>query len=236
MKHFYLWMIIPFLFSCTMDNEKSNTQSIAPNHRTAGFPENISNEYDTAGKLHYDLCEAFDISPSVISSLHEAVSATNGLAVGSQDFQLIVPGNYVSPSEQQLSYIIENPQRPVDVINQLALSGKGKTSLLNFVNTLDFFKSQGMTYDEIYSFIVSYEDSINQDVSFGEVDRKIIFTTTSIARYAHYFTERRKKKKPVRDKDWDVSIGNLVAGSDGSQESTAKAVSMSVAVGLYNNK
>lgn len=107
--------------------------------------------------------------------------------------------------------------------------------MANFLATLDYLSKHDSDYDTLYQFIVDYESSVADDSSFGSTDRQMIFTATSIARFDYYFASQHKGKPP-RDRDWDANIGNIAAALSGSQQSTAQAVSMSVAASIYRNR
>lgn len=225
------------LFSCTAEENETIGPRPADMHLRImdGYPENKSNAFDIAGKLHNSLCLAFEAAPAPIASVSDAVGVTDVLCASDSDFLQLTSGGYTPPSAARLEFILGASQNAQQVIDQSSLSLKAKISLTNFLSTLDFYKSQGKEYDTVYQFIIEYEDSVLHDPVFSSTDRQILFTTSSIARYAHHFASLRKKKPP-RDKDWDASIGNIAAGTDGSQESTAKAVAMSVAASLYTNR
>ena len=237
MKHFYLWMIFPTLCCCTPDEEVITTIQIGQLQSKVmiNYPENKANAFDDAGKLHNELCLAYEFSPTSILTIDEAVSATNTLSLSNQQLSSLTPGAYGPISKERLSFIFQNGQNPWQVIEQSPLSFKGKISLTNFVSVIEHYKALEKPYDEFYNFIISYESSVLQDVTLAYSDKQILLTTASIARYAHYFASLRKKKPP-RDKDWDANVGSIIAGTEGSQESIVSAIRMSVAGSLYSNK
>lgn len=229
-------MIFPLLFSCTTEETQNETPAIQPHLKVmTGYPENKANIYDLAGKLHNDLCLAYETAPMSLFSVEDAIWISDSLATSNPQFQQLTLGGLTSVSSSRLAFIMQSSENALQVIDDVNISQKARISLVNFLSTIEIYKTQGAEYDAIYQFIIAYEDSISQDSSLSSQDKQIIFTTSSIARYAHHFASLRKKKPP-RDKDWDANIGNITAGTDGAEESMAKAVSMSVAASLYSNR
>ena len=230
-------MIFPLLFSCTQEeNETITAPRVQSNLKVmSGYPENKANPFDEAGRLHNELCLAYESGPVLIATTQDAIEIAVTLAGSSLEFAQLTPNGYTYPSSTRLDFIFQSPNNLWHAVEQLPLTGKARISLTNFLMGVDSLKVQKSDYDGIYQFIIAYEDSVTQDTTFSSLDRQIIFTATSIARYSHHFASLRKKKPP-RDKDWDANIGNIVAGTDASPESTAKAVIVSVAASLYSNR
>ncbi|MBD3581298.1 hypothetical protein [Flavobacterium selenitireducens] len=237
MKHLYLWMILLILSSC--HSEEDLTTQTSQTHQfsksMAGYPENKANAFDSAGKLHNELCLAYEMAPSPILSMGDAIDLTESLSLANASMVQLTPGGFIPLSESRLEFILADSLQALQVIEQSTLSLKAKISLANFLSVLELYKSQEKQYAQIYDFIVNYEDSITQDLTFSSADKQILFTTTSIARYAHHFASLRKKKPP-RDKDWDIKTASILSGTDGSRQNTTAAIRMSVAASLYVNR
>lgn len=237
MKHFYLWMILPILCSCNSDEDIiiKAPQTKQYSKLMGDYPENKANAFDVAGRLHNELCLAYETTSSPILVMDDAISVTELLSLSNISLTQLTPGGFTPLSGERLEFIVGDSLQALQVIEQLPLSLKAKISLANFVSVLELYKSQETPYDQIYEFIVSFEDSIAQDLTFSSTDKQILFTTSSIARYAHHFASLRKKKPP-RDKDWDIKTASILAGADGRWQSMATAIRMSVAASLYLNK
>lgn len=237
MKHFYLWMIFCILYSChTQDDvltEPAGTQHNAKTMTT--YPENKANAFDLAGRLHNELCGAYETTPSPILTINDAVSVVDLLSVSNPTLTQLTPEGFTPLSDQRLEFIVADSLPASQVIEQSTLSLKAKISLANFVSVLELYKSQQKPYDQVYDFILSYENSVAQDPTLTSTDKQILFTTSSIARHAHHFASVNKKKPP-RDKDWDIKTASILAGCDGSQQSTVAAVRMAAAASIYINR
>jgi hypothetical protein len=106
--------------------------------------------------------------------------------------------------------------------------------LNEFLETAMHYREQQQEFDSIYQFIIAYEADIIKSGDFDLHDKQVILTTTSITRYALYFAKKHRRRP--RDRDWDISWGNIVGGTEGSSENTAKAIIMSTVIGLITNK
>ena len=96
------------------------------------------------------------------------------------------------------------------------------------------YRDQQAAYEIVYQFIIAYETGIIANGDYDAHDKRIILTTTSITRYAFYFAKTHRRKP--RDRDWDISWGNIIGGTEGSSESTAKAITMATVIGVMTNK
>lgn len=255
MKTFTLWTIILTLFiccassltlvSCSTENESANSkegtigQSSLPStvvqRKTGLYPENAANDYDAAGQLHNDISESYLANGLVPTTTAAAIQQVQAIANSNIEYQSLVPSNYVSPTATRIDYIMNNQQSStLDIIANSGMSLRAKLSLTTFLNTVMEYKSQGKDIDYLYPFIIDYETNTISDPALTAMDRKVILTTTSITRYGFYFAQKHRRKP--RDRDWDISWGNIVAGTEGSSESSAKAIMMATVAGILSNK
>jgi len=246
MKTITLWTLILFLFTaCSIDSEKETSKSIytqdepvyktESNGKTDANPANISNSYDYAGKIHNDISESYLSAENSTTSTAATIAKVEELANANLDYVQILPSTYVSPTVLTVDSILTNFQgNALTVISNSALSLSAKLSLNAFLNSLMSLRDQQKGYEEIYSFIVNYETTVNADNWFTTADKKIILTTASISRYAFYFATKHRRKP--RDRDWEISWGNIVAGIKGAEESIAKAIVMAAVCGIESNE
>ena len=224
--------------SCTLDSD-ANRPLVPdePSQRITGlYPENASNIYDSAGQLHNEIAEAYLAGGFNPTTTAGTISQIEVLATTNSEFQLLVPSNYVSPTAMEIESILSATKGDcLDIIANSAMTTNSKLSLLTFLDTLMVYRDQQVDYDTIHQYVIDYEMSIINDKSLPATDSKVILTTTSIARYAFYFARKHKKKRP-KDRDWEISWGNITAGTQGSDESLAKAIVMSTVCGIISNK
>jgi len=100
-------------------------------------------------------------------------------------------------------------------------------SLSGFITSLFLLVEE--EYEDIHDFVVSYELSVINNSEFNDEDKRIILTTSSLSRYSFYYEKKRK------DKDWETSVGNIMAGLSGALENSLTAVNSALVTGIYHN-
>lgn len=220
----------PALTSCETDEPDTvpNTLTL----REAAYPDNPANQYDAAGQLYNALTESYIYGGLAAGTAAEAVSITEAIAAANPDFMRIKPAGYVTPAAARIDYIATHEQAAAhEIISTAGLSVKAQLSLSGFIDTLMDYDAL-TDYGIIYTYIINYETAVLTDPMLTGYDQRVMLTTSSIARHGFYL---RKKKRP-RDRDWDISWGNITAGTEGGTEDTAKAAVMAVATGILLNK
>ncbi len=228
-------LVLTTFISCSPDGpENDNVQNISSSNKLTGeYPENPANEYDIAGDLNNTLTEAWLAKDVPVGDVVTVLSEVEALANLNSDFLDLKPTGYVSPTVKQIEYILaDEEQSALDIISNSSLSPKARFGLATFIDSLMAFRASLAEYEVIHKYIVGYEDSIINDATLLPNDKRIILTTTSVSRHAIYFA---KKKKRPRDRDWEISWGNIVAPTEGSEDSMANAVIMSVVTGIMLN-
>lgn len=231
-------IIFTFFISCspddTYDDRILSTQKYSSiTSKPIDFPANPANEYDIAGSLEYEISEMYYQNPFG-TSLSDIISTVEMFANTKSTFLAIKPVNYVSPSAATLeSYVSDPVISAAAIIDNAPISLKAKNSLINFSETLILYKSQQQTYNFMYSYIINYEAGIIADPQFSASEKRTILTESSISRYALYFAGRHKKIP--RDQDWDTSMIHLRVCVDGMKDNMARAIIMSVVIGMYEN-
>lgn len=247
MKSLTLWKIKFFRFlsfacsaifvSCSTENNNSqvigdsNPTSANFQSKTGLYPENDLNIYDIAGQLHNEISESYLAAGLVSTTTNETILQVEAIANSNIEFKSLLPVEYISPTALQVDAILNDPD---SIILNSTLSPKSKLSLTTFLDTLMVYQNLQVDYSVVYQFIIDYEASIISDELLSETDRKVILITTSISRYGFYFAAKHRRKP--RDRDWEILWANIVAGTDGSKESIAKAIVLSTTCGIILNK
>ena len=230
-----LLIIAATALSCSTDTSEFNDAQgkNSTQYNTARIyemsPSNLVNQYDEAGRVHNKLLANYLNSTHATATLPSIVSAIEALAAQDTDFAALSTQSYVPITTGQAYLISQNNVQ--DVLTSGSLSSAGTSSIETFFNLMVSFQSQNENYPAIYEAITVYEDSVISNTGLNNSDKKIILTTTSIARYAAYYSRQDGKGK---DKDWRLSVGNIVNASSGASEGMAKAVTMSLCNGLNN--
>jgi len=223
------------LLSCTNDTiESGTTEQPKPENSALASrqgveeitPANAANLYDFAGEAQNELLDLYldgNYSYSSIEEVSEQVAllAAQHYALGGQDTPPTI-------SQEQVASIVTNPSAALGAVaTSPALSSTAAAAFSDFMVTLN--AAQGATYEELYSLIISYEATVINNPAYSSTDKEVILTSTSIARYTIYYRKKRK------DRDWDTSVGNIVAGASGAEENTISAVAMAVVTGISIN-
>ncbi len=229
-----LWLLLLAIAStsCSPEIQETENQQKEKNALNETFfkkaitmPANPDNEYDDAGWMHNQILEAYTYNTP--ASLRVRITALESIAQADSTFLSLTP-NYTSVSTAQLNVITDNNLNQVLVNSPLSTASQDSLKVL--IDTVLDLESKASSYEAIYNLIIAYESGIIENEALPEAQRKIILTTTSIARYAAFYDKRKGK-----DKDWRLSRGSLTGALSGSQEVLGKAVIMSLAGGLYNS-
>lgn len=241
MKNISLRLIIlPLLIvSCTtdtidniesIDSKISNKESEKSARLLQNMtPENPANIYDFAGKLHNDILDAYLSGNYQYNTIGQISQQIETIAAQNNDLMLLTSGTNLSPNLIVIQEIINNPQSKLDqTILNCTMTIAAKDNLSNFMNDILLWEND--SYEEIYQYIISFESAVIANQAFNNEDKRIILTTSSIARYSTYYALERK------DKDWDTSTGHRVAGVSGAIDDPCTAIKRSLVTGImiYN--
>lgn len=230
-------LLITIFASCSQDdnNLPDSPLTSAVQRKTGLYPENEANPYENAGILLNEITDLYLADTINATTTSGKISQIEGIAFANADFMALNTRYYTSPDSTRVDGIATGGAGAAQqIISNAPLSVKGALSLAGFVDTLFDMKANNKSYDDMYPYIVDYEADVISDIGYTAMDKQIILTTSSIARHALYYSST-KKKRP-RDRDWDISWGSIVAGTEGSEESTAKAIVMSAVTGAAINK
>ena len=234
MKKFYLGCSITMLMlSCTAENSDFNeneaVNGISALAKTVHnpLPENAGNPYDITGRLYFDIRNAYSGNSSN-STLEQIALSVDAIAFENADFMMLRGSVASNVNIELINEVIYNPKGTLEeIIAASSLSILAQASLTQFIDTVEAIENE--EYDDIYSYIISYETVILSS-NFSEEDSRVLLSTSSIARYELY-----RKKRP-RDRDWETSVGNIVAAAGGALDTSALAIKTSVVtdIGIVN--
>ncbi|WP_127340168.1 hypothetical protein [Flavobacterium cupreum] len=219
--------------SCTNENMEhteilSSTLPIEKSKKTAKLlqnlnPENPANIYDIAGKIHNDILDVYltgTYSCNTISQVSQKVDSISILNSDYLNLETHLPIDF-----QEIQEIIDNPQIKLEqAIANSSMTNGAKISLSNFMASMLLWETND--YAVIHESITTFEASVISNTEFSTEDKRIILTTSSIARYSSYYAIERK------DKDWDTSVGNRVGALQGALANSSSAVNKSIVTGL----
>ena len=234
MKLFYLsLMVIPFFISCS-DTSTTNESSFTSSKISDSLPLNASNPYEVAVQLHNFLYETYYDSDSLSGSVSAISSRICQLAKENKRFMSFSGSTLPVLSDNRIEYILTNTSiSQSEIIESSLIASASKTSLADFIDSVVLLSDTEDDYSVIFDFIVDYEADVLSNAALTIWDKKVILVTTSITRHSVY--ERKKRPKKNRDPEWDLMVGNIVAGMDGATDSIEKAVLMSLITGVSEN-
>lgn len=187
-------------------------------------PENAENVYDYAGKLHNDLLETYLAGNYQYSTNTQISEQLEAIVAMNSDVALLNLETSVAVNLEEIQAIVNNPEAKLDdAIANSSMTTAAKISLSSFMSAALLWKNE--EYAAIYQSIISYESAVISNTEFSVEDKRIILTTSSIARYSIYYD-----KKPPNDEDWETSVGNRVGAVSGAVDNSLTAISRSLKV------
>ncbi|MGX7668883.1 hypothetical protein [Flavobacterium pedocola] len=198
------------------------------------FPANPANAYDNAGRLHNELFEAYYSNSQLPTTTDSIVDLAESIGTANNEFNALKGIGYVPVSASRVDYIVSHQSVSMaEIMDASPLSSTAKLSLIDFISDLTTLYATEDNYETIYTFIVAYEAGIIQNSQLTQTDRRIMLTTSSIARYSTYMG--RKKPKQNTDADWTIFVGNIVSGTEGACIGTAEAIIKAFVTGVAEN-
>lgn len=237
MKKFLLGLVILNLLmvSCTADpivtaeNIDDTISSEKSKQKTARLmqnqtPENPANIYDFAGKIHNEILDVYLAGNYQHYTIAQISQQIELIAAQNSNLTSLNVGANLSTNAVLIQEIINNPQTKLDeTIANSAMTVVAKNNLSSFMNNMLLW--QNLSYEEIYGSIIAYESTVIANPEFTNEDKRIILTTSSIARYSTYYDLERK------DKDWETSTGHRVGAVSGALDNPSMAIQRSLVTG-----
>ena len=202
---------------------------------TPNYPENPENPYDIVGQLSVIILDDYLHLEIGASTTQSVINQVEGLAQLRAKFLELVPNNYNAPPHTTIdSILLIHPSDKIAFAKLSEYSSQAKITLFRIMDSLVVFQELKKEDFIIKDFIINYEAAILSDSTLTPIDKKMLLTTTSIAPDGLFYAKERPRNK--RDRDWEISWGNMYAPAVGSKDNQAKALIMAVAVGILYNK
>lgn len=228
-----LVIITSLLASCTseniestenLENSTAKDESYKAGKMLTGLnPENTANPYDIAGKIHNAILDAYLTGYNTCSTIAQVSQKVDSISALNNDLLNLEPSSPIINGEIQ--EIIDNPQTALEqAIANSPMTSTAKNCLSSFMASMLLWEAND--YSVIHQSIVSFEASVLSNSQFSQEEKRIILTTSSITRYATYYTKERK------DKDWETSVGNRVGAVQGAVANSSAAVKRSTVAGI----
>lgn len=237
MKNFYSYFIfMPFFISCTNECDLSESNTLSSNERgLTEMPANSENPYDAAGRLYTELFDAYYESDTLPTTITTIAARVELLGSANIEFSGLKTTAYQTVSPSQMQYILSHPSTIVtEIITASGMTTGAKSSLSTFVSALSLLYVKEESGEVFYNFVANYEEAVIADSQFTETDKRIILTTTSIARYSSCRILKRPKKNT--DPNWVLTTSNIIAATDGNSYGIAEAITRALATGIAANQ
>jgi len=186
-------------------------------------PENTGNPYDIAGKIHNDILDAYLTGNHNCTTIAQVSQKVDSISAMNNDLLNLETSSPIPYGDIQ--EIIDNPQTALEqAISSSPMTSTAKNCLSGFMASMLVW--QANEYSAIHQSIISFEASVISNSQFSNEEKRIILTTSSITRYALYYTKERK------DKDWETSVGNRAGAVQGAVANSCSAIKKSTVAGI----
>lgn len=219
-----LLSLIALLSSC--DNEELTNNQQQQLKQTTSLRLCSENPYDEIGRLHDILFDNYLTSDNNADTIEEIATEVSNLITNSNSGQTTIPVNneFIDWVEQ----ILNNPEHSLEIIaSETGLSVRATTKLNDFIELVS--EATTNNNQEILIDIISYEKGVITDMSLTSKEKEVVLTTSSIVKYSLYNNGDRK------DKDWDLSVGNIVATVYGATYSQQDALLLGLTTKIFQN-
>ena len=220
-----LLFLISFHSSC--DNEELTIISNSHSKKTRTILIDSENPFDELGEIHNVLFDLYSPPPNFQKDIEVIANEVNYLLSNYTNLQpstITIDSLFVEWFEEIIYY----PEQSLDtIISQSELSTLAETKLLNLIEI-----TSGTTTTDINEAlleIISFEENIIMDIILLTKEKEIILMVSAIAKYSIYDNGDRK------DKDWDLSVGNIVATINGAVNNNHNALLFALIAKIYLN-
>lgn len=208
MKNYLLCAVLLFLtISCSTESDYEHSQNVDSKEiaiRTSSqISKNETNPFDARGKEYFDLLTIYSKNNKVPNSISELTDRTQFLLKNYGDAKFLSKTN-TTFTAKQAALLLGGFEKPItDFIESYNVTPEVKRNLINFVQAL--LAQEGQEYNELYSYIVSFETAILRSNTLNDDEKETILTVSSITTYALYIDPKHK------DRDWEISVANRKA-------------------------
>jgi hypothetical protein len=218
-----LLSLVTLLSSC--DNEELISTHQQELKKTMSPSTSSDNPFDAIGILYNVLFDAYVASNNRDDTIEGIAVKINELITGYSNLEpttIAINAGLTDRVEQILNY----PEHSLDIIvSEVGLSVRVKAKLNDLIELVSGVTTND--YPEIGVDVISYEEDIITDESLTPEEKEVLLTVSSIVKYSLYDNGDRK------DKDWDLSVGNIVATIYGAIHSSEDALLMALTTKIF---
>lgn len=239
MKNFPILMLFLALsiLSCSTDENYIDAQTNAniktannDLERTVAFvAENKNNPFDYTGKTYNAILQAYGNENFSSANPQDVLERVESIANNLPDFIALKNSNdYVNANFETITDIISGNYLITDALSDSGLTPNAQVLLTNFIMNL---KSQveSQSTATVHMFMMDFEDTLWQQTNLSTNDKKIIWGTTSIIRYAN------AENTNGGNNDWIRKKTQITATLSSIAQNSAQGVLDAAVIGALQN-
>ena len=151
---------------------------------------NTKNKFDYVGKLHNEIVDTYLKNNFSYQNSEELCNQINEIASKNNNFISIVGSDNFKADSKTIDLGINDFKNYFkNIINNQPMSENGKQNSQKLVNYLfeSGFSSNKVSYQELFDYIVSFENEIIISKNLTDLDKQVLLSSSSVARYSLYF-------------------------------------------------
>lgn len=226
----YLYVLTVFsVLSCTTENSDFDLSSklfkglTKSNADGIESPSSAGNPYDYIGASYNKVYEAYEAlgttskDPATIVPTVEYLSNEQGMIAGK---------GYIPITAATIIALKQGTITTSETIFSISgLTNAVKNELSQLINELQSLKNANEPYDIAFLKITEKENVWQLSAVLTQNEKKILLYTSSVLRHSLYNTSKKKRK----DRDWELSVGNIMATAYGAAQSVPNTIVIAVA-------
>ena len=157
---------------------------------------NIKNKFDYVGKLHNEIVDTYLKNNFSYKNSEELCKQVNEIASKNKNFISIVGSDNFKADSKTIDFGINDFKNYFkNIINNQPMSESGKQNSQKLVNYIfeKGFSTNKVSYQELFDYIVNFENGIIVSKDLTDLDKQVILSSSSVARYSLYFWDNHFK-------------------------------------------
>ncbi|WP_293891492.1 hypothetical protein [Flavobacterium sp.] len=181
---------------------------------------NSKNEFDYVGKLHNEILSQLIKNNKVSEmSISEISKKVKEIALSNQNYldKFKGVGYYELTDEDIKKGIADYPNKFASITDNAKISSGAKETLTKLIVYL-FDNGEKLDSKELYNFIISFENEVNNS-ELKDDEKGLILSTTSIVRYSNFYWTNQQTLTNTQSRFWHWfgdAIGGLAGGLIGN--------------------
>lgn len=236
-KYFFISIYAFIVIAC--DSSESEVETLENSflrlEARSEPPFNASNLFDIAGAVHNELLYDYHDSIFLPYSLDSIANRVNVKAKNHPFFENLETQDFsMVPNSRIEELVFQGRSIFPSLINELSLSIPVKAEFEWFITSILNKIDADAGYTDIYTTVVAYETSLENNTLYTVEERAYILTVTTIIRHSVHVKEKRPKKNT--DPDWDWLTANVFGAVEGARYGMPSAITTALKAGIKENR